>query len=202
MTFRASFEHRDELLRAALDEFCERGFDAASVNRILAASGVSKGQLYHHFASKEDLYLALVEWAMDEKAAWFATHQPPPAEGDDLVDTLGTLLRATLVFAAAHPDVDRLSRALLAERGRPIFDEVTRRFAFDPASAIGTLVAERHRNGALQAGLDVAFVQRVVLLLVNHAPDLLDLRRPADLDAGLDQLLALLRNGLTRRTPT
>jgi hypothetical protein len=49
VTFRSQFTHRDDLLRAALDEFCERGFDTASINTILANTGVSKGQLYHHF---------------------------------------------------------------------------------------------------------------------------------------------------------
>jgi Bacterial regulatory proteins, tetR family len=48
VTLRADFVHRDKLLRAALDEFCEHGYRAASVNRILSASGMSKGQLYHH----------------------------------------------------------------------------------------------------------------------------------------------------------
>ena len=67
MKFRADFEHRYALTGAALDEFSEHGYDAASVNRILAAAGMSKGQLYHHFANKEALYLALVEWTIDEK---------------------------------------------------------------------------------------------------------------------------------------
>ncbi len=166
MTFRAAFEHRDDLLRAALDEFCERGYDAASINRILSASGMSKGQLYHHFASKEGLYLALVEWMIDEKAAWFA-RQPATAAGD-FVDVLGAQLRASLEFAAAHPDVDRLSRALLRERGRPVFDRVVRRFAFDPASALGELVAHHHGQERLRS----------------------------DLSPRLDELLAFLRAGL------
>jgi hypothetical protein len=35
MTFRADFEHREDPLRTALDEFRELGCDAASINRIL-----------------------------------------------------------------------------------------------------------------------------------------------------------------------
>lgn len=194
MTFRAEFEHRDDLLRAALDEFCERGYDAASINRILSASGMSKGQLYHHFASKEGLYLALVEWMIDQKTASFAAR--PVAAGEDFFDTLGAQLRASLDFAAAHPDVERLTRALLGERGRPIFDHVVRRFAFDPASALGNLVAHYHAQGQLRSDLSLDFVQRAVLLVVNHLPELLDLDQPADLRAKLDELLVFLRSGL------
>ncbi len=196
MTFRADFEHRDDLLRAALDEFCERGYDAASINRILSVSGTSKGQLYHHFTSKEGLYLALVEWMIDQKTAWLARH--PVTPGDDFVATLGAQLRTALDFAVAHPDVDRLSRALLGERGRPIFDAVVRRFAFDPDSALGTLVAHCYTQGEFRTDLTLDFVQRAVLLVVNHAPALLDVSQPAGLGANLDELLVFLRGGLAR----
>ena len=196
MTFRAEFEHRDELLRSALDEFCERGYDAASINRILSASGMSKGQLYHHFGTKEGLYLALVEWMIDQKAAWFARH--PVAPSEDFFAMLGAQLRATLDFASAHRDVDRLSRALLGERGRPIFAEVVRRFGFDPDGAFGSLIAHYHAQGQFRSELSLAFVRSVVILIVNHAPELLDLRRPKDLGAKLAELVAFLRGGLAR----
>jgi AcrR family transcriptional regulator len=199
VSFRAAFEHRDDLLRAALDEFCDRGYHAASINRILSASGMSKGQLYHHFAGKEDLYLALVEWMIDQKTAWL--EEQPPNSGGDLVDTVGLQLRASLEFAAAHPDVDRLSRAVLRERGRPIFAQVVRRFAFDPGSALGSLVARHYAQGRIRRDLSLAFVQRAVLLIVNHLPELLDLDQPADLGPKLDELLAFLRSGLAPPPP-
>lgn len=194
MTFRAAFGHRDALLRAALDEFCERGYDAASLNRILAASAMSKGQLYHHFAGKQGLYLALVEWMIDQKTAWLSTRPPPT--GDDFVATLGAQLRASLEFAAAHPDVERFSRAVLGERGRPIFEAVTRHFGFDPDGALGALVARHHAAGDFRPDLTLDAVQRLVLLIVNRLPELLDLSQPADLAARLDELLTFLRAGL------
>jgi AcrR family transcriptional regulator len=199
VTFRSEFEHRDELLRSALDEFCERGYDAASINRILSSSGMSKGQLYHHFTNKEDLYLALVEWMIDQKTAWFARHPIAPVE--DFLATLDAQLRATLDFTTAHPDVDRLSRSLLAERGRPIFLVVVQRFGFDPDSALGTLIEHYHAQGQFRSDLSLDFVQRVVLLIVNHAPELLDLGQPADLRPKIDELLAFLRGGLAPSGP-
>jgi AcrR family transcriptional regulator len=194
MTFRADFEHRDELLRVALDEFCTRGYDATSLNRILAASGVSKGQLYHHFDGKEGLFLALVEWSLDEKARWFADHPLEPV--DDFYATVRAMVVASLEFAAANPDIDRLARTLLAERGRPIYAAVVERFGFDPDSAVAALVAHHHAAGRFGADLDVELVQRVVLLVLNHLPDLLDLSRPADLEPEVDQVLGVLRFGL------
>ncbi|MBK8085531.1 MAG: TetR/AcrR family transcriptional regulator [Devosia sp.] len=50
---------RDEFLDVAQRLFAAAGYDATSVNQIIAAVGVSKGAFYHHFQSKEDLLEAL-----------------------------------------------------------------------------------------------------------------------------------------------
>lgn len=52
---------RDELLDTAQRLFARQGYEATSVNQIIAAVCVSKGAFYHHFAAKEDLMTALAE---------------------------------------------------------------------------------------------------------------------------------------------
>jgi AcrR family transcriptional regulator len=52
---------RAALLDAAAAVFAERGFADASVDDIAARAGYSKGALYWHFESKDELFLALVE---------------------------------------------------------------------------------------------------------------------------------------------
>ena len=52
-------EHtRSLLLDAAEEVFAEKGFMAASLDDIAAAAGYTKGAIYKHFATKEDLFLA------------------------------------------------------------------------------------------------------------------------------------------------
>lgn len=53
------------ILEAAKTLFAERGFDAASVNTIAEAAGVSKANVFHHFKSKNALYLAAVRSGCD-----------------------------------------------------------------------------------------------------------------------------------------
>ena len=52
---------RERLLRAAFQEMHLAGFRSADVNAILAAAGVTKGALYHHFDNKEALGYAVAD---------------------------------------------------------------------------------------------------------------------------------------------
>jgi AcrR family transcriptional regulator len=58
-------ERRAQLLDAANEVFTTRGYHAAAMDEIAAAAGISKPVLYQHFASKLELYLALLDQACD-----------------------------------------------------------------------------------------------------------------------------------------
>lgn len=49
------------LLQVALDLFSRNGYDATGVAEICSAAGVSKGAFYHHFPSKQAVFIALLE---------------------------------------------------------------------------------------------------------------------------------------------
>ena len=64
----ARAERRDAraaLLEAALEVFAERGYRDASVDEVAERAGYSKGAVYWHFASKDDLFFALWEERVD-----------------------------------------------------------------------------------------------------------------------------------------
>jgi AcrR family transcriptional regulator len=52
---------QEAILRAAGDEFAEKGFEAASINRIILSSGMSKGSVYYYFEDKADLFATVLE---------------------------------------------------------------------------------------------------------------------------------------------
>ena len=56
---------REALLEAAVEVLALRGYRDSSVDEIAQRAGYSKGGLYWHFASKDDLFLALLEERID-----------------------------------------------------------------------------------------------------------------------------------------
>ena len=59
---------RIDLLAAARREFLAAGYHGATLDRIAAAAGYTKGVVYSRFASKADLFLALLEERIDARA--------------------------------------------------------------------------------------------------------------------------------------
>jgi len=56
-----SEETRTRILEAAVKQFSINGYNAASVDNICEQAGVSKGAFYHHFKTKQDVFLALLD---------------------------------------------------------------------------------------------------------------------------------------------
>lgn len=51
---------KDDILEAATKLFLQRSYDAVSIKDITEAVGVTKGALYHHFSSKEELFSEVI----------------------------------------------------------------------------------------------------------------------------------------------
>jgi len=56
-----SEETRNRILQSAVDCFSSHGYDVSSVAEICTAAGVSKGAFYHHFPTKQTVFLALMQ---------------------------------------------------------------------------------------------------------------------------------------------
>src|SRR3979411_3201695 len=65
MTREATIDSRQEILRTAAPLFQQRGYDATSMNDVAAALKLSKGGLYHHFQSKDEILFEIMNHAMD-----------------------------------------------------------------------------------------------------------------------------------------
>jgi AcrR family transcriptional regulator len=58
-------DRRQKVLETAIEEFAAKGYNATSINDISRKSNISIGSLYSYFASKEDLFLTIVNNAIE-----------------------------------------------------------------------------------------------------------------------------------------
>jgi TetR/AcrR family transcriptional regulator, cholesterol catabolism regulator len=65
MVREATVDSRQEILRMAARLFQQRGYDATSMNDVAAALKLSKGGLYHHFQSKDEILYEIMNHAME-----------------------------------------------------------------------------------------------------------------------------------------
>jgi len=89
---------RAALEAAARKLFETRGFAAVSAEEIVAAAGVTRGALYHHYQGKEGLFEAVAEAAMQRLHENIA---PAPGTATDAVDSLKQGVRRFLELSAA-----------------------------------------------------------------------------------------------------
>lgn len=79
---------RLQLISTAFTLFYEKGVHAVGVNEILNASGVAKKTLYHHFRSKDDLVLAVLEYRDECFRNWLQSRLDAAPIGNEKIEAL------------------------------------------------------------------------------------------------------------------
>ncbi|MBI5933008.1 MAG: TetR/AcrR family transcriptional regulator [Chloroflexi bacterium] len=83
-----SEETRSRILEAAVKQFAVNGYGKASVDNICEQAGVSKGAFYHHFQTKQDVFLALLDGWLQifDQAVEASKDQPVPETFQQMTD--------------------------------------------------------------------------------------------------------------------
>src|SRR5712692_1952318 len=99
---------RPLVLDAAFELFLEHGYDGTSMEAVARAAGVSKPVVYDCFASKEELFTALLRREETRVLGQIAAALPRRADGDDAGLVLGDALTAFLRAVADSPQAYRV----------------------------------------------------------------------------------------------
>jgi TetR/AcrR family transcriptional regulator len=148
----SSGDRRQQLLDHAIELFSQRGFSGTRTKDIAAACGVSEGILFHHFATKEDLYRAILDSHADEAGShqWMLEMQQFAAQRQDtrLIHCLVThIIRSFREEAAFH-------RLLLYAwlEGHSLADMMQQQLGMPTCDFLRGYVSLRQRDGAFRAG--------------------------------------------------
>jgi AcrR family transcriptional regulator len=56
---------KKDIIRAAIKIFAKKGYDATSVDEIAAKAKVAKGTIYYHFATKQEIFLTIIDQGIE-----------------------------------------------------------------------------------------------------------------------------------------
>jgi len=192
-------ETRSHILDAVGELFAEHGYDATSVADICARAGVTKGAFYHHFKSKQAVFLEL-------RDRWLAPLETQLSLARDPDETLPQLLQhvadmARAMFAAAGED-----------QRQQVFLELLSAARQDP-TILPALLTPLHRYREwfaqlISAGIKEGALRQVdrelsaqVLVSLGFGLIMLSLLEPHGGDWGdvASQAMPLLMQGLEKR---
>ena len=124
MTQERAVRTRAQVLAAAAEEFAAHGYTATTLLGVVQRTGMTKGALYGHFASKEDLATAVLGAAGDElveRAAGYSGHGAAALHAlrDNVLDLArhhrdDASARSALRLAVEVPHLDRHGPGLVA----------------------------------------------------------------------------------------
>tara|TARA_B100001778_G_scaffold274114_2_gene236694 strand:- start:60 stop:806 length:747 start_codon:yes stop_codon:yes gene_type:complete len=157
---------RAQILEGARQVFMNVGFDAASMNDITRAAGVSKGTIYVYFENKGELFQTII---LEAKQRIFEDLRQTLAE-DDAVDSVLTRFGAQLATGLTCEETIRAMRIAIGVAER--FPELVRTFFGDhPDNLIETLtafVAARCETGELVTDEPRVAAQQLLDLCTGH----------------------------------
>lgn len=193
----------ERILAAAQQLFAQKGFAATSMQEIAQQAGVSKSNVFHHFKSKEDLYVAVIGCACGEAHDRVVTLLG--GEGA-FAERLKRMMRADLEFMFENPERAHLVLREIASTqpndATQLAPALLRRNAVEMVETIRAA----QRAGEIRADADPAAVALLVLAvnkfyfqtcnLIRHFPDVGFASDPAKF---VDAMSDLILNGVLQR---
>jgi TetR/AcrR family transcriptional regulator len=148
------------ILTAAGELFGDHGYDAVSMHAIAARAGVSKANIFHHFSSKESLYLAVLRNACQESAE--RLHELG-AETERFERRLSSYADTMLSSMLEHGQVQRLILRELLTDGEHRGQEFAEKVFGENFARLVAILRNGQTRGELRADLDPAMVATLLI---------------------------------------
>ena len=163
----AGDERRPQILRVAMRLFSQKGFRGTVTKEIARAAGVSEAMVFRHFATKEELYSAI----LDHKACLHDEMDPLQmvAEAIERKDDRAVFEGIALSALTQHDSDPEFQRLLLhsALEEHDLAHMFWEKFVRRVYRSLGNYIRERQRDGAI-IDVEPAMVVRAFIGMVMH----------------------------------
>lgn len=156
-----------QILRVAVTLFSQKGFGGTTTKEIAQAAGVSEAMVFRHYATKQELYSAI----LDHKACSGDTMNPEEmvAEALQEKDDRAVFERLALGALEHHECDPEFQRLLLhsALEGHELAEMFFEKFVRRVYELLGGYITERQRDGAM-VKMDPALIVRAFIGMIIH----------------------------------
>ncbi len=169
-----SVADQERVLEAALDEFAEKNYEAASLNRIIQSSRISKGSMYHYFHNKEDLYMYMLDTVIEKKKQFLKNALPlleKPIHELGLFETISLQLEMSIAFAKHNHRYHMINAHLQNMPDRAIKHKIWGRFQEEFDLMIDSMAERAVKSGELRTDMDKTFIIRVLRFILLKFTD-------------------------------
>lgn len=180
------------ILEAAASLFAENGYDAVSMNAIAERAGVSKANIFHHFSSKESLYLAVVRAACQDAGDRLGELG---AERGPFAERFKSYAATMLTDMLERDQIQRLILRELLVDGERRGKEFAEKVFGENFARLVAILRQGQARGQLRAELDPAMIASVLIganLFFFEARDVLKHFRDVDFAADPARYSAML----------
>jgi TetR/AcrR family transcriptional regulator len=147
----------DRILTAARQLFAVRGFAGVSIQQVADTAGVCKANVFHHFASKQALYRAVLRHSADEFRQLLGRLESPEQE------SLATFTRAHMDHLYANQESVGMFLRLLAEPQATPQRRLAEEIAAESLDGIIELLEQRRSAGTLPPAGDCSTLALTLL---------------------------------------
>jgi len=143
-------DRRNQLIDVAIDLFSRKGFGGTTTREIAAAAGVTEAIIFRHFATKQDLYKAILDarCANPDVQAWFSEAQQFIDANDD-EGLFRSLIAKIVECKREDPRFERLMMHAALE-GHELALMHHNQFAMPIGTRLIEYIAKRQKEGAIR----------------------------------------------------
>lgn len=160
---------RERIVASAATLFSERGFFGSSMAELLKVTGLQKGGLYNHFASKEELALASFDWAVRHVERRYAAALDGVDGSLDRLLAIVDVIRGLVADNALPGGCPILTTAIEADDTVPALRDRAREAMTRWQRLIGSNVKRGVERGELRADADPYAVATIVTATLEGA---------------------------------
>ena len=164
-----SSEKQKKIFEAAVAEFAGKGFSSANINVIAKNAGISIGSMYNYFESKDNLFLAVVDYGYKELEAAISSAD---LEKGDIFDKFELLTRLAQKFSKAHPELNQIYLDLASQGLFHLSKKLSRQVESITALFYRAIMADAKKQGKVDSGIDeyvTSFCLDNLLLLLQFS---------------------------------